>query len=1147
MGCHPSRTSTINCLEDGGSPADCVESCSLPHDHPTVLQPVRTPTDPAIEDDAKPPSINNQYVEDEEPLIHHLPIELLSEIFRLCGDPSTVTDILSLGPVLFPALTPTLDFGRHTFLASVFALQQVCRRWHHLARALPELWTQLDFGHRLPADPVRVAEVCIERAGALPLTLRLRQTDSCAQAACGALLEVVAENPGRWRQLVVEVRDGDAVLRPVLACADASMTELQVAVIRTVLPWGQAQGSCKIDVLAKFHSHFPGLRLMHNSIHLYLYLAYGSMLYTQSSSSLKAFDFVLAHYSVSVPGNRAVSRMTIEFATPLNGNGRMSRGREHPDSDSDTQNVSTAPRATPTHIDATPVMIEHSHLPSRLRALRNYLVHRLARDSSRHVNAETYAATNEHATSEPNSPETTPKVRSNNESTSTSDSSSAFATELIVEASDVGRHTAPERALRQMQEHLSARLDGVERGPPYTSPLSSFTNPSSSQSPKYDGNLPETKAADGHNGIFSAPRAGHASPARALPGLPSVRDAASRTLASNARHVPLVSPRPACAPPPHSPPGLQSYRRQSRTGANNGRNGPPVTPTSLNFSGQSIANSPPFMLETRDGTLPEGVSNGVPTSSLQASGGATPTALGPYPSQPLGGVQDGANATSSQPHDDLDDSMPPAPSQLPIPLPDVEEHDDDAAPPPLLRVPVPLPDIGEPEIKLSPPRVPDPVLESHDFGCDDSNALDLHLTHSEPPNLLPRLENHHRIPNPVMVYDDSETDLARERARARLLRLLYESNRSSSPFKYDLQRKPASPIPAGLSGFDLLDHGPFSPVISPCLPPRTPNIRSPAPTALAPEGSLNSSTERPTVAADVDRPPVPTSVPTAVMLSIRTFDPATMPATRGSTTSDKEKHDIPTYIGGLKVSRTCAGLRLVIDVDTPDRSKPSCSTYFYGGFELAMESLRGVLEVDGRPHNLTELSLRINRLRDRKDHDIMMTVVSQLGDFLRYFHLVDIHMQCADKIDWTVDLCAVRHKFGQLRHLRISGAAWSQRFECFPLDRIAQLDVMVPITVPDILELLRRTEKLNFLVLHFVQGREDLLKQHTKGKEPKHQNLPRALHVKCQGNISAELLGVLGRAHAGPTADVRLFVDQPVPMEVVSLFAERHWSLAITK
>ncbi|KAI4527897.1 hypothetical protein K525DRAFT_245783 [Schizophyllum commune Loenen D] len=263
MGCHPSRTSTIDCLEDGGFPADRIESCSLPHDLPTVHQPVRTPTDPAIEDDAKPPSINNQYVEDEEPLIHHLPIELLSEIFRLCGDPSTVTDILSLGPVLFPALTPTLDFGRHTFLASAFALQQVCRRWHHLARALPELWTQLDFGHRLPADPVRVAEVCIERAGALPLTLRLRQTDSCSQAACGALLGVVAEDPGRWRQLVVEVRDGDAVLRPVLACADASMTELQVAVIRTVLPWGQAQGSCKIDVLAMFHSHFPGLRLMH--------------------------------------------------------------------------------------------------------------------------------------------------------------------------------------------------------------------------------------------------------------------------------------------------------------------------------------------------------------------------------------------------------------------------------------------------------------------------------------------------------------------------------------------------------------------------------------------------------------------------------------------------------------------------------------------------------------------------------------------------------------------------------------------------------------------------------------------------------------------------------------------------------------------
>ncbi|KAL1726701.1 hypothetical protein EV714DRAFT_287035 [Schizophyllum commune] len=1026
MGCHPSRTSTIDCLEDGGSPADRIESCSLPHDLPTVHQPVRTPTDPAIEDDAKPPSINNQYAEDEEPLIHHLPIELLSEIFRLCGDPSTVMDILSLGPVLFPALTPTLDFGRHTFLASAFALQQVCRRWHHLARALPELWTQLDFGHRLPADPVRVAEMCIERAGALPLTLRLRQTDSCSQAACGALLGVVAEYPGRWRQLVIEVRDGDAVLRPVLACADASMTELQVAVIRTVLPWGQAQGSCKIDVLAKFHSHFPGLRLMH------------------SLSSLKTFEFVLTHYTVSIPANCAVSRLTIEFATARSGNARASHGRAYSDLDSDTQNVSLAPRAAPTNIEATPVIIEHSHRPSRLRALRNYLVHRLVRGSSRHAVAETHAATNEHATNETNSPEHTSEEQSKNETTSSSHSS-AFTTELTVEASDAGRHTEHERAIGQMREHLarlSACLDEVERRAPDIPPLSSATNLSPSEPPNNDCGLLEASAMGGRIGIYFAPRT--------PPGLASSRNAAPRTLASNARDVPLVGPRPACAPPPHSPPGLQSYGRQSRTGANNGRNGPPVTPTSLNFSGQFIADSPPSMLEAWDGALPDGVSNGIPISSLQAPGGTTPTALGPYPSQPLRDLQDGANGTSSQPHEDLDYSVRPPPFQLPIPLPDAEEHDDGAAPPPLLRVPVPLPDIGEPEIKLSPPRVPDPVLKGYDFGGDDSNALDLNLTHSEPPILLPRLEKHHRIPNPIMVYDDSETDLARERARARLFQLLYESNRSSSPFKYDLQRKLASPITEGRSGFDLLDHGPFSPDDN---------------TLANPTIALDSSTERPTVAADVDCPSVPTYVPTAVVPSIRTSDPSAMPATRGPTTSDKEKHHIPTYIGGLKVSRTCAGLRLVIDVDTPDRSKPNCSTYFYGDFELAMESLRGVLEVDGRPHNLTELSLRISRLRDQKDHDIMMTVVSQLGDFLRYFHLVEVHMQCADKVNWSVDLGAARHKFRQLRHLRISGHAQPERFECFPLERVVRLDILLKISVRDILELLRRTERLDFLNL----------------------------------------------------------------------------------
>ena len=86
MGCHPSRTSIAGYLEDGSPqsnhnpPDGRIQGRSLPHDLPTAHQPVQTTTDNAVEDDAKPHSINNQDVEDEEPLIHLLPIEILSEI-----------------------------------------------------------------------------------------------------------------------------------------------------------------------------------------------------------------------------------------------------------------------------------------------------------------------------------------------------------------------------------------------------------------------------------------------------------------------------------------------------------------------------------------------------------------------------------------------------------------------------------------------------------------------------------------------------------------------------------------------------------------------------------------------------------------------------------------------------------------------------------------------------------------------------------------------------------------------------------------------------------------------------------------------------------------------------------------------------------
>ncbi|KAI3998444.1 hypothetical protein K525DRAFT_275168 [Schizophyllum commune Loenen D] len=785
-------------------------------------------------------------------------------------------------------------------------------------------------------------------------------------------------------------------------------------------------------------------------------------------------------YTVPIPANCAVSRLTIEFATARSGNARASHGRAYSDLDSGTQNVSTAPRAAPTNIEATPVIIEHSHRLSRLRALRNYLVHRLVRGSSRHTVAETHAATNEHATNESNSREHTPEVRSNNESTSTSHSSSAFTTELIVEASDAGRHTEHERAIGQMREHLarlSARLEEVERRAPDMPPLSSATNSSPSEPPNNDCGLLEASAMGGRIGLYFAPRT--------PPGLASSQNAAPSTLTSNARDVPLVGPRPACAPPPHSPPGLQSYRRRSRTGANNGRNGPPVIPTSLNFSGQSIADSPPSMLETWDGTLPDGVSNGIPISSLQAPGGTTPTALGPYPSQPLRGLQDGANATSSQPHDDLDCLMPPTPAQLMVLLPDAEEDVDDAAPPPLSRVPVPLPDIGEPEIKLSPPRVPDPVLEGHDFGGDDSNALDLNLTHSEPPVLLPRLEKQHRIPNPIMVYDDSETDLARERARARLLQLLHDPTRSFSI-------SGAGQTIFGATG--TMSDDIFIPTDQAGSMQASParhahnNRAAPGSSGVLPA----TTTTRVKTGADINVPRVDGVADAPII-------PETSPTEMRDLLGLEE---LPTFVGSMDASRPCAGMRLLISVG--DKSVPKgCSSHFSGDFEDAMAGLSGFCDRPTVKHRLTQLYVRIHQPLDHHRQDVMMRIMRTLDKVLGCFHVVELYMATESHMPLEEDF--VRDRLTRLQRLLVEGEVSGRRLLCFPLHLINELDIRIPIDANDILQLIERTRSLHLLDLHFRPNDLGSIFDPVDVKSASLHPIcwPRAMHIRTAGDPQA--------------------------------------------
>ncbi|KAL1713727.1 hypothetical protein EV715DRAFT_211047 [Schizophyllum commune] len=753
-------------------------------------------------------------------------------------------------------------------------------------------------------------------------------------------------------------------------------------------------------------------------------------------------------YMYYAPCDRTVARMTIYFDTPSNGNARASHWRGQPASRTTGEGMYAylAPRAAPTILDDPPAVAEPSRRPGRLRALRNCLAHRLARCVSRHNEAQDHTATNTECAT--NIPEPTEDHSHANGSTRSSIFSSILTHEHNAEA-DVSRR------LQWLEDNLarfSVRLDGVERRTHNGPSVASHGLP-----PDIHGSQ-ERHTASGLNDARTA-RPGHVGSACLPPRTPIIRSPAPTALASESCDGTDAGPPSMSTPLSGSPPGLPTHWQGTRKTSI-----APVAPISVNFSGQSIATSSLDTFEAWNGTPPEtyhGVLNAMPLPMVpplpRARNGSFTNGL--CPSLPPDGVWDDANASLQQSYEDSGWAMPPPPLQLPIPLPDVDDPEIELTP---KRLTVYPPTVhGRPSslgldvpLCLPSPIQPHPQYEKHYRYHQFWEEWDLATLLNAERTQIQRTQVQHtqvltpmrlsRRPDPQMIeyHHAVSALLTRKRADARLRRMLFGA-KSLWPSIHPASGLGYPGLPAEAPRQSTAD-----------APPKLARAQMNAQSVgvgLAstvednnslsnPTIALDSSIERPTVAADVDRPLVSTSVPTATVPSIRTSDPSAMPATRGSTTSDKEKHHILTYIGGLKVSRTCAGLRLVIDVDTPDHSKPNCSTYFYGDFELAMESLRGVLEVDGRPHNLTELSLRISRLRDRKDHDIMMTVVSQLGDFLRYFHLVEVHMQCADKVNWSVDLGAARHKFRQLRHLRISGHAQPERFECFPLERVVRLD-----------------------------------------------------------------------------------------------------------
>ncbi|KAJ6561476.1 hypothetical protein DFH09DRAFT_1035731 [Mycena vulgaris] len=115
-----------------------------------------------------------------------LPPEITSEIFLQCL-PTSQNDLGR--PTVNPREPPML-------------LTHVCSKWKEIAISTPALWATMVFNGRLGAD---VLETWLDRARALPLSLKLRIDRDLEDDITSAISDTLIEHSGRIRSLEVEI------------------------------------------------------------------------------------------------------------------------------------------------------------------------------------------------------------------------------------------------------------------------------------------------------------------------------------------------------------------------------------------------------------------------------------------------------------------------------------------------------------------------------------------------------------------------------------------------------------------------------------------------------------------------------------------------------------------------------------------------------------------------------------------------------------------------------------------------------------------------------------------------------------------------------------------------------------------------------
>ncbi|KAI5825966.1 hypothetical protein K523DRAFT_375301 [Schizophyllum commune Tattone D] len=258
---------------------------------------------------------------------------------------------------------------------------------------------------------------------------------------------------------------------------------------------------------------------------------------------------------------------------------------------------------------------------------------------------------------------------------------------------------------------------------------------------------------------------------------------------------------------------------------------------------------------------------------------------------------------------------------------------------------------------------------------------------------------------------------------------------------------------------------------------------------------------------------------------------------------------IPTSVGRGRASKFCtSGSTFVIDVGMNGETDDYDRTYLFDDFTNVVHRLPEMFT----PHRaeMTQLYVRIGRVRDSSGKDTMARIMQHLRPTLPCFFAVHLDMSVKEDTGDLSDTGVYHDCLSNLSSLHIAGNAAVCRSYSFPLSRLRQLNIKLALTAFELLDIIDQSKNLDLLVVNFqndlhrdnadeeddAEAEENL----TEMLNPQNVRFPPALHIIVD---DPTVLIPQIRAAQRTTRYFRLTLRGPCPSVVREIFTlqEPHW------